>query len=187
VPEATADRELVERCLGGDEAACAALLDRYQARLFTFILRMVADSRDAEDLCQDAFLKAFASLSSYDPSRPLISWLFRIGHNAAVDFLRAKKPETLSLDDADELLGLPDRGRSVEQTTHDAAEAESIEKLMAELPPLYREVLVLRHQEGMDYSGMADALGRPEGTVKNRLFRARDMLRKKLEAAGYAA
>jgi RNA polymerase sigma-70 factor (ECF subfamily) len=58
---------------------------------------------------------------------------------------------------------------------------------MEQIPPLYREVLVLRHQEGMDYSAMAEALGLPEGTVKNRLFRAREMLRRKLETAGYAA
>jgi RNA polymerase sigma-70 factor (ECF subfamily) len=75
----------------------------------------------------------------------------------------------------------------VEQAAHDAVDAESIMKLIGGLPPLYREVLVLRHQEGMDYSGMADSLGLPEGTVKNRLFRAREMLRKKMEAVGYAA
>jgi RNA polymerase sigma-70 factor (ECF subfamily) len=104
-----------------------------------------------------------------------------------VDLLRTRRPEALTLDDADGPSELPDPGRSVEQTAHDAWDAETIERLLTELPPFYREVLILRHQEGMDYSGMAEALGLPEGTVKNRLFRARDMLRKKLSAAGYAA
>lgn len=96
------DEAAVARALKGDDSAFAELLGRYRDRIFTFLLRLAGDARDAEDLAQEAFLRAFTKLESYDRSRPFISWLFRIAHNLAVDFLRAKDPQSLELDEAPE-------------------------------------------------------------------------------------
>lgn len=93
------DAELARRCLSGDEAAYEAVLELYRDRVFALLLRLVRDPRDAEDLAQEAFLKAFRALGSYDPARPLLSWLFKIAHNSALDFLRAKGEDLAALDD----------------------------------------------------------------------------------------
>lgn len=184
--ESRSDRELVLSCLVGETAAYADLLGLYQVRIFSFLLRLVGDRADAEDLCQETFLKAFGNLDAYDVERPLVSWLLGIAHNTAVDFLRSRKP-ALSLEDEAGPLYLPDPGQSVERAVQAVLDQETMERLAAELPPLYREVLVLRHGEGMDYSALAEVLQIPEGTVKVRLFRARDLLRRKLAALGYGA
>ena len=179
------DQELVLACLAGEAEAHETLLGRFQVRIFSFILRLVGNQADAEDLCQQTFLKAFDALEAYDPARPLVSWLFGIAHHLVVDLLRARKP-ALSLDDDSEPLDFPDPGQSVERAVQAASDQETMDRLVADLPPHYREIVVLRHSEDLDYAAIGDILGLPEGTVKNRLFRARNLLKTKLEALGYA-
>lgn len=157
------DRELVLRCLARDAGACEELLDRYKDRVFSVVLRLAPTPQDAEDIVQESFLKAFRSLESYDPTRPLLTWLFKIAHNTALDHLRARRLEALSLDDEDDPLEVADSGPSLEASAEAASRAEGVERLLAALPPLYREVLVLRHQEELDYAQIAQVLGLPEG------------------------
>jgi len=184
--ESKTDRDLVLACLVGEAAAFEALLGRYQVRVFSFILRSAGNAADAEDLCQETFLKAFDNLEAYDQERPLAAWLLGIAHNAVVDLLRSRKP-AVSLDDEAEPLELPDPGPSVEGAVQAAWDQETMARLVAELPPLYREALVLRHSEGLDYASLAEVLQIPEGTAKIRLFRGRELLRRKLTALGYGA
>ena len=178
------DREIVLGCLVGEEAAFEVLLGRYQVRLFSFVGRLVGNESDAEDLCQDIFLKAFSNLDGYDQTRPLISWLLGIAHNSVVDFLRSRKPG-VSLEDEEGALELPDPGQTVEKAVQSAIDHETFGLLISQLPELYREAMLLRHLEELDYAAMAEVLGLPQGTVKIRLFRARELLRRKLEALGY--
>jgi RNA polymerase sigma-70 factor (ECF subfamily) len=184
--ESKSDRDLVLACLVGEDAACEELLGRYQVRVFSFILRLAGNPADAEDLCQETFLKAFGNLEGYDQERPLAAWLLSIAHNTVVDFIRSRRPE-LSLDDEAEPMEFPDPGQSVERAVQRAWDQETMEGLVVELPPLYREAVVLRHSEGLDYASLAEVLQVPEGTAKIRLFRGRELLRRKLEAAGYGA
>lgn len=181
------DRSLVRRCLDGEEAACARVLDLYRDRVFNLLCRLTQNPSDAEDLAQEAFLKAFRNLDRYDPSRPLLSWLFAIAHNTAMDFHRARRPALVSLDAAEEPLELPDRTPGVESAVEASFRGQAIELALSGLPPLYREILVLRHQEELGYEEIGRILGLPSGTVKNRLFRAREKLKAGLEAAGMGA
>jgi RNA polymerase sigma-70 factor, ECF subfamily len=175
------DHELVQLCLRNEPEAFGRLLDKYKNRVFSLIYRMVQNPSDAEDLAQESFLKAFRNLRSYDPSRPFLTWLFKITHNTTIDFLRAKKPQALSLHDDKNPIDLEDLRESPEKTLENASQRKKIEGLLAALPPFYRQVLILRHQEELEYKEIAKILGIPEGTVKIRLYRARDILRKKLD------
>jgi len=175
------DADLVRRCLTSEEAAYALLLERHQGRVYSFLLRLVGNSHDAEDLAQVVFLKAFRSLGSFDPARPFHSWLFAVAHHAALDFLRARKAD-LSLDHDEDPIEPVDAADGPERLAETALDGALVERLIAALPPLYREALLLRHVEGLSVSDVAAALGLPEGTVKVRLFRARELMRRKWEA-----
>lgn len=185
-PHAEDDRRLVERCLAREPEACAEFVARLRKRVFTLILRMVPAPEDAEDLAQETFLKAFRALDSYDPSYPLVTWVFKIAHNTCVDFLRVRGPETVALDDPEEPLDPPDPAPPPEAVVEARDREAALDGVFGEMAPLYREVLLLRHQEGMDYAGMASVLGLPEGTVKIRLFRARRLLRNLMVSRGLA-
>ncbi|MDE2292116.1 MAG: RNA polymerase sigma factor, partial [Elusimicrobia bacterium] len=117
---------------------------------------------------------------------PLLTWLFKIAHNTALDFLRKKRPEQVTLDDADTAGELVEPSPGPEEEVGALLDGELLERLLAELPPLYREVLVLRHQQDLDLKETARVLGIPEGTAKIRAFRARELLRRRLDETGWA-
>lgn len=177
------DAELVENALAGSQDAYADLLARYERPVFTLVLRMVRDRPTAEDLAQEAFLKAFDKLATYDPGRKFSSWLFKIAHNTAVDRLRRRGVETVSLDEpaGDE----PDAPvRAVEdpgvETPEEAAQradlSRALTRAVGRLRPEYREVVLLRYQAGLEYGEIAEETGFPLGTVKTYLHRARKEL-----------
>ena len=179
------DRAAVRRARDGDDSAYAELLARHRDRVFSFLLRLLGSAQDAEDVAQESFVKAFSRLDSYDSARPFVSWLFGIAHHAALDHLRARRPAALSLDDPEGATDHADTGPDAEAAAGAVLDAELIERLLAALPPLYREPLLLRHNEEMDLPEIARVLSLPVGTVKVRLFRGRDMLKRKLEAFGF--
>lgn len=178
------ETELVRRCLEGDNSAFAGILEIYQDKIYSFALRLLRDPVAAEDAAQEAFVKAFRGLSSYNPAYQFSSWLFRIAHNACMDALRAGN-KTVSLDHED-FPDLPDPVQGVAESVADSIDAERIETLLASLPPLYSEVLLLAYREDMGPAEIARVIDAPEGTVKARLFRARELIKVKL-AAGAAA
>jgi len=188
------DAELVAEALSGSERAYADLLARYERPVFTLVLRMVRDRSTAEDLAQDAFLKAFDKLATYDPARKFSSWLFKIAHNTAIDHLRRRELATVSLDEpAGEEPDAP--VRSVEDTAGEtpAAAAEradlgrALARAVARLRPEYREVVALRYQAGLEYGEIAEATGFPLGTVKTYLHRARKELAVEMAQEGWGA
>lgn len=178
------DRSAVRRCLNNEPEAFKELLDRYKNQIFSFILRLIQNPSDAEDIAQDVFIKAFRHLSSYDSGSPFITWLFKIAHNTTIDFVRMKRPAAVSIHDEVDPIDPEDVGQSLDKAMDKIFQEAFIERLFAALPRLYREVLVLRHKENMDIKEIAQILQIPEGTAKIRLFRARNMLRRKLEASG---
>ena len=179
------DQILIDRCLAGDSRAFNDLINRYKRQVFSIIFRLVHNQSDAEDIAQNTFIKAYKSFASYDPSYPFLTWLFKIAHNSAIDFLRAQKPDSLSIHDEENPLDIEDTQISLEEKIEAASQQELIDKVLGTLPPLYREILILRHQQELSYEEIAETLDIPVGTVKIRLFRARDIMKQKLVKLGY--
>ena len=176
------ETELVNRCLGGDNSAFGSLIGIYQDRIYSFALRLLKDTHAAEDAAQEAFVKAFRGLSTYNPAYSFSSWLFRIAHNACMDALRAGG-RTVSMDTED-FPDLPDRSINIEESAVDSLDNERIEALLASLPPIYSEALLLQYREDMGPAEIARVTGVPEGTVKARLFRGRELIKAKLAVPG---
>lgn len=183
------DRQLIKQVLGGSQDAFRDLVRRYQRPVYALILRMLRDPSDAEELAQEVFVKAYQALDRFDRSRKFSSWLFKIAHNASIDFLRKKRLATVALETRDDALDplavLPDR-----RTESPAAALErgrlatAIEVALGRLRPAYREMMILRFQEGLAYDEIAEVTGLPLGTVKTHLHRARKALAARLEEIG---
>jgi len=180
------DRAVVTAVLGGQQHRFADLVNRYQSQIVNYVCRMLGNYEDAVDLSQDVFLKAYSALGSYRPQYPFAAWLFRIARNAAIDEIRKRRLATVSLDAPVEF---DDGavGRQVESEGLDPQDsylglefADRVSTAIDELPEKYREPIVLRHAAELSYEEIAEALELPIGTVKTRIFRARDALRKSL-------
>lgn len=196
--QTTADTELVERALAGTaggadaEAAYAELLARYERPVFTLVLRMVRDRTLAEDLAQDAFVKGFSKLATYDPSRKFSSWLFKVAHNTVIDHLRRRGVDTVSIDEplGDDADGPARQMEDEEGEAPDAAAeradlSRALSRAVGRLRPEYREVVSLRYQAGLEYGEIVEATGFPLGTVKTYLHRARKELAELMAAEGW--
>jgi len=185
------DIELVRQALGGSETAYSDLLGRFQRPVFSLVRRMVGDPGLAEDLAQEVFLKAFRALGSFDQSRKFSSWLFKIAHNTAIDYLRKKQLDTVALEtsdpsDPDLVAIIPDSSsESPETSAHRRDMAEALEQALGSLRPAYREVVVLRFQEGLAYEEIAEITDLPLGTVKTHLHRARHAMARHLSDHGW--
>ncbi|NKB90251.1 MAG: sigma-70 family RNA polymerase sigma factor [Acidobacteria bacterium] len=181
------DQEIVEAVLAGEQHRYAELVQRYQGKIVSYVMRMMNNYDDAVDLSQEVFLKAYTALDSYRPQYPFTAWLFRIARNASIDELRRRRLTTVSLD-APVSTEEGEMHRDVEsdapgpESTYLEDEARStVEQAISELPDKYREPLVLRHAAEMSYEEISEALELPLGTVKTRIFRAREALRSNLE------
>jgi RNA polymerase sigma-70 factor (ECF subfamily) len=179
------DDELVGRILAGEEDLFEVLVRRYQSRVLAHVARMVGNRDDALDLSQEIFLKVFGALDRYNPAYKFSTWLFRIAGNAAIDHLRKRRPRTVPLEvhDAD------GRMSSLEYKSHDLdpygelrnlERGSAIARAISALPVEFRELITLRHFGGLSYEEIADVKQMPLGTVKNKLFRARAVLKERL-------
>lgn len=181
------DQALAARAVEGDERAFREIVERYERPVFSLHYRMVRDRELAEDLAQETFIRAFKAIRSYKPRYKLSSWLFKIANNLAIDHLRKRRIETVSID------GAPDAVTAEEQaqTRHELASddespeeyaanrelGEQIEAAIAKLRPEYQTATVLRHVEGFSYEEIARIMDLPLGTVKTYIHRARLELR----------
>jgi RNA polymerase sigma-70 factor (ECF subfamily) len=180
------DRAIVVAVLGGQQHRFEELVTRYQSQIVNYVCRMLGNYEDAVDLSQDVFLKAYSALGSYKPQYPFAAWLFRIARNAAIDEIRKRRLVTVSLDAPVELED-GSVGREVESPGLDPEDAylgvefaDRVSAAIDELPEKYREAIILRHAADLSYDEIAEALELPLGTVKTRIFRARDALRRSL-------
>lgn len=183
------EKALVQRAAEGDSAAFETLVERYQQQVFNLALRMVNSRADAEDLAQEAFIRAWRALPSFHQSAQFSTWLYRLTSNICIDFLRAQKRRkvvslTMLQDDEDKQWDLPDGDPLPEQRMIDREEREALGRAFRALDPDYRQVLTLRIVNGCSYQEIGEILNLPEGTVKSRLSRAREQLRKKMNASG---
>lgn len=174
----------------GHEPAYRELIRRYERPIFALVFRMVRDRELAEDLSQETFVKALNALASYRPEFKFSSWIFKIANNAAIDHLRRRELDTLSLDgsphaqtpDAVEATALQigSRGESALDIVASKELGSAIELAIGKLRPEYRQCILLRHVDGRAYEEIAEILDLPLGTVKTYIHRARNELRQSL-------
>src|SRR6267142_7207262 len=176
-----ADSELVTSAAGGHEEGFEELVRRYQRPISAYVYRMVGDYDAALDLTQEIFIKVYGSLSRYRPEFKFSTWIYKIAHNAAIDHLRRNLGRERSLINGTESdnydLPIECEGLSPEQQSEREERRVEIESVVRSLPTAYRELIVLRHSQDLTYEEIVDVTGLPLRTVKNRLFRARDMMR----------
>ncbi len=185
------DPEVAQWAQHGHEPAFRELVRRYERPVFSLLYRMVRDRALAEDLAQETFIKVLNGIKSYNPQFKFSSWIFKIANNAAIDHLRKRDLDTLSLDGSphattpEEMsataLQLGDRGESPLQEVEARELGSAIERAIAKLRPEYRACILLRHVEGHSYEEIARILDLPLGTVKTYIHRGRNELRVYLE------
>jgi RNA polymerase sigma-70 factor (ECF subfamily) len=185
------DADVARLAQQGREAAFRELVRRYERPVFSLVFRMVRDSATAEDLAQDTFIKVLNHIDKYRPEFKFSSWLFKIANNVAIDHLRRRHLDTISMDGAPNAATAAD----IEATSFDIADrsesaldvmeakelGSAIEKAIGSLRPEYRSCIMLRHVEGRSYEEIAATLDLPLGTVKTYIHRARHQLREALE------
>jgi RNA polymerase sigma-70 factor, ECF subfamily len=178
------DATLVRWALQGDVDAFAEIVKRYESAVVNYIYWIVLNRDDALDIAQVVFFKVYQSLDKYNPEYKFSSWLFTVAKNCAIDTIRRNPKNLVSLD---EVLGEEDSGICIQVEDYESPSPEKsflnkelgmqMNVAMNELPIAYREVIVLRHLQDKSYEEMSEILDLPLGTIKNRLFRAREILK----------
>jgi RNA polymerase sigma-70 factor (ECF subfamily) len=176
---AASDGELARRCLAGDRQAYGELVQRHQHAVFNVCLRLMGERREAEDLAQEAFLRAYQRLALYDPARPFGPWMRQVAANLCLNALERRPAETLAYDEQDEPPA-PPQSNHPEALLEQRQQAAILHRALLSLPPRYRLVVELRHYQELSYNEIAAALEIPLSDVKSDLFRARQMLAKRL-------
>ena len=184
------DQQVVLLARDGREAAYRELVRRYERPIFSLLFRMVRDRELAEDLSQETFVKALNAIDSYRPEYKFSSWIFKIANNAAIDHLRRRELDTLSLEGSPHAetpeavqataLQLGDRAENALDIVEAKELGAAIEEAIGRLRPEYRSCILLRHVEGLAYEEIAETLDLPLGTVKTYIHRARNELRETL-------
>lgn len=188
-PKAEADRKLIQAAKDGDEKAYERLMKKYQKSVYYLALKMVRNDEDAEDLTQESFAKAFASLNSFDPKFAFSTWLFRIATNSCIDYIRRKKLMTMSLDTGTKtedggnmVMQIEDHGRTPYEQYLRSQRHEYLNIALGRLPERYKKLVELRYYKEYSYEEVAEELNLPLGTVKAQLHRARELLNQELSA-----
>ena len=173
-----AENDEAERLRRRDPAAIAGAVERYQHRLYRYLTRLVGPGAPADDLFQQTWLHVVRQLGRYDPNRSFDTWLFAIAHNAAMDVLRRRPGESLDEETGTWPSSAPDALAAILTAERAAIVAGEVDAL----PALYREAVTLRFEEGMKLEEIAEVTGVPLSTVKSRLRRALDSLRRSLSS-----
>lgn len=174
------DREIVERCLSGDIECFSYLVENYKKLVYSIALRLIKDPHTAEDITQEVFIKAYRKLALYDTSLKFSAWIGRITHNTCIDLIR--KDKNYQVVNSDNLI-VEDVEESVDEHIIRKEQKQWIEEQIRQLKPGYSTPLLLFHQGGLSYEEIAKSMNVPLSIVKNRIFRARKMLKEKM--AGY--
>jgi RNA polymerase sigma-70 factor (ECF subfamily) len=185
------DADVVRLAQEGRERAFRELVRRYERPVFSLVYRMVRDRETAEDLAQDAFIKVLNHIDRYSPEFKFSSWIFKIANNVAIDHLRRRRIDTISMDGSPHAASAAEIEASAFDIAADQEDAldeiaakelgSAIEVAIGKLRPEYRSCIMLRHVEGRSYEEIASTLDLPLGTVKTYIHRARHELRRALE------
>ena len=181
------DAELLRSCREGDERAYRKLVERYQRQVYSIAMRMVRRAEDAEDLTQESFVRVFRALDRYDPARPFAAWLYTIVTRLCIDHIRRRRVRPISLSQREAgsteeyTIEIEDPALGPDVQFSHREEERRAQELIDSLPPHYRIVVMLRHQQDLSYEEIASALDLPLGTVKARIHRARALLMRRIE------
>ncbi|HET7451605.1 MAG TPA: sigma-70 family RNA polymerase sigma factor [Thermoanaerobaculia bacterium] len=186
--DALSDEEIVARIVRGEGDLFPVLVRRYQTRIVAHLARVVGSREEGLDLSQEIFLKVFQALPRYNAEYKFSTWIFRIASNAGIDFLRKRRIRTVSMDapppgegdEAPAAREFPAAGLDPYGELRNEERRAKIGREIAALPPEFRELIALRHFAGLSYEEIADTKKMPLGTVKNKLFRARAVLKSRL-------
>lgn len=185
--EREVDQVLVERAQGGDQGAFDLLVSKYQRKLGRLLSRYIRDSAEVEDVSQEAFIKAYRALPSFRGDSAFYTWLYRIGINTAKNYLvsQGRRAPTSTEFDADEAEGFEDASllrdiNTPESLLMSKQIGQTVNSAMDALPDELRTAIVLREIEGLSYEEIAGIMNCPIGTVRSRIFRAREAVAGKL-------
>jgi RNA polymerase sigma-70 factor, ECF subfamily len=185
---AVSDRDLVATAVSGIDGSFEELVRRYQRPIAAYVYRMVGNYESALDLTQEIFIKVYNSLRRYRAEFKFSTWIYKIAHNAAVDHLRrnSTREQSLVAGTEGETFDLPIESSRLtpEQESERKERRTEIESVIRALPANYRELIILRHSQDLSYEEIVEVTGLPLGTVKNRLFRAREMMRQQFVDKG---
>jgi RNA polymerase sigma-70 factor (ECF subfamily) len=181
------DYNLIDKAIKGDQSAYERLMKKYYKLVNNLIYRMIYNKDDVEDLTQEAFIKAFNSLEKFDHQFAFSTWLYKIASNNCIDYLRKKKLNTISIDkeidgeDEDLRFEIPDNDYKPDRNILESEKTKILTDAINSLPEKYKSVILLRHQDDMEYEEIAKKLKLPLGTVKAHIFRGRELLNKYLK------
>lgn len=183
------DGELIVRAIRGREDGFEELVIRYQRPITGYIYRMLNNYDASLDVTQEVFIKVYNSLDRYSSEYKFSTWLYRIAHNAAIDYMRRNSVNQQSIEtenaDGSYQLQIESRQPNPEQERERSEWRREIETVVKCLPQVYRELILLRHAQDLSYDEIAEVTNLPLGTVKNRLFRAREMMREIFVERGF--
>ncbi|HET7580667.1 MAG TPA: RNA polymerase sigma factor SigW [Bacillales bacterium] len=179
-------KRVIKKVKKGDQQAFGELIELYQHKVYQICFRMIGNRQEAEDLAQEAFLRAYLNIDSYDINKKFSSWLFRIATNLTIDRLRKKKPdyyldaEIAGAEGMTLYTQLAADTELPEDQVVDLELQETIQKEMMQLPPKYRSAVVLKYMEDLSLKEISEIMHIPVATVKTRIHRGREALRKRL-------
>jgi len=171
------DQELVKQCLTGNEEAFAEIVGRYKRLIYSVVYNMIGDREQSYDISQEAFVRIYKALDRYNPEYKFSTWAVKIATNLCLDILRKKKPDLVPIEEVENVSNCFETPETMYMKKE---RNEKIKKAIAELPDKYRIPIILFHQGGLSYEEMTKVLGQPMSIVKNRLYRARLMLKNRL-------
>ena len=173
---------LISRARGGDREAFGELVEQYRDNVYRLAYRMCGNAYDADEAAQEAFVAAWRALPNFRGDAKFSTWLYRLTTNAAIDVMRREKRHQTVGDG--EMMELADDADSPQETVERTEQQEAVQKALATLSEEYREVLLLRYMEELDYAEIAEVLQLPSGTVKSRINRAKAALKAALLKSG---
>ena len=187
-PERAVDQKLVEKAQKGDKKAFGMLVEKYQRRLTRLLSRMVRDQSEIEDIVQDSFIKAYRAINNFRGDSAFYTWLYRIGINTAKNYLvkLGKRPKAMNDVEIEDIENFEDAQdlRNLETPESSMMSSQiiiSVNQTIESLPDELKEAISLREMDGLSYEEISDLMNCPIGTVRSRIFRAREAISEKLK------
>ncbi len=177
----TSDYELITNCLNGDKDCFSELVVRYKKLVYSIVYKYFKDKEDLYDTSQEVFIRIYKSLDKYNPQYKFSTWCIRIATNLCLDMVRKKKITQVCIDEYENMASDNDTPESSYLSRENSTQ---IRQAISRLPEKYKTLIILYHQKGMSYKEMSDTLKKPMSIIKNRLFRARHILREALVEIG---